>query len=556
MQRARFESRTSSFGTRARLGSSLVLVVLVVLGGACANTGGRSRPSGSDSGTTRPDAATSFDGGPIATVDGSVDGGDVTVDGGGETRVDGAMMSIDAGPGTDAGPGIDAGPRVDAGTDAGPRVDAGPAPECTRDAECGAGRRCLTEICRDECTLGLWCGTASSGSICQSGACVECRADSDCASGRERCDTARYTCVERPVDTSLTSFGIFYSTWHCIAANARPIRDISEVLAGRQSWGAYGEFHWWDQPSDGYYCLSNDDALLREHAELLRDAGIDFVFLDATNHAYVDARSHDTPGMILRPLDRLLAVWSTITGAPKIVPWVPVVEAGENASVFTVDAINARLASYPGMHFEYLGKPLVMITENEQYVVNASREAAMAARYTTRRMWGALPDGGTRWSFMQRCDGSPTSSAACGQRLSPGPSGGIEQIPVSVAYQQNFMNNTRTATPKHRGITFRKQFQAAFDHPETPIVTITGWNEWIAQRQRCDSHPTCPCSEFPDGCFLDQWDVEFSRDIEPGMNAMGDYYYRLMSACISLFRSGARCDAAHASDLCCRDYSP
>ncbi len=50
--------------------------------------------------------------------------------------------------------------------------------------------------------------------------------------------------------------------------------------------------------------------------------------------------------------------------------------------------------------------------------------------------------------------------------------------------------------------------------------------------------------------------MEYSRDIEPGANEMGDYYYRLMKACVSLFRTGGECDAAHQSDLCCRAWTP
>ncbi len=450
---------------------------------------------------------------------------------------DGGVLPVDGGAS-----------RVDAS-----RPDAGaPAPECAHDADCGSGRGCLAGVCRDECLLGVWCGSAASGSICRGGLCVECEEDSDCASGRARCDTSRSVCVDRPFDPSVARFGIFYSTWHCIAANERTVHDISEVLAGRQAWGGYGVFHYWDEPAAGYYCLSEDDALLRRHAELLRDAGIDFVFLDATNHAYVDARSHDTRGMILEPLDRLLAVWSTVPGAPQVVPWVPVVEAGENPAVYTVDAILSRLAAYPGMHFEYLGRPLVLVTENSLYPVNAAREAALSHSYTVRRMWGVFSEDGPTWSFLQRCQSSPTDSDPCEQRLSVR-GGEVEQIPIAAAYQQNYMSNPATATPKHRGLTFRKQFQRAFDWPETPIITITGWNEWIAQRQRCGD-PTCPCSTFPDGCFIDQWDVEYSRDIEPADNEMGDYYYRLMAACIALFRSGARCDAAHTENLCCRPY--
>jgi hypothetical protein len=426
-------------------------------------------------------------------------------------------------------------------------------PECSDDGDCGAGRGCLAGLCRDECLLGFWCDGVESGPICQDGLCVECLVDADCESGRLRCDPTLLTCVDRPFDPSLARFGIFYSTWHCIAAESTPVHDISLVLAGQQSWGGYGVFHYWDQPAAGYYCPSDADPVLLEHAELLRDAGIDFVFLDATNHAYVDARSHDTPGMILAPLDRLLAVWSGVPGAPRVVPWVPVVEPGSSPSVYTVDAMLQRLAAYPELQFEYLGKPLLLITENAQYPVNAAREAELAEDYTVRRMWGVYADDGAPWSFLQACQSSPTSAEPCRQRVAV-TAGGIEQIPIAAAYQQTFMN-VATATPKHQGLTFRKQFERAFTWPETPIITITGWNEWIAQRQPC-GHPACPCASYPDGCFIDQWDLEYSRDLEPGANLMGDYYYQLMSACIALFRAGDQCDAAHADDVCCRPWTP
>ena len=443
-------------------------------------------------------------------------------------------------------------------SDGGPMVDdAAPdafVPECSVDGDCGANRGCLAGRCRDNCLGGVYCGFAESGPICQGGLCVECTTDADCDSGRKQCDVATSTCVDRPFDPSLATFGIFYSTWHCLAAHGNPILDISRILAGQQSYGSYGiPNHYWGRPAAGYYCPSENDAVLRQHAELLRDAGISFAFIDATNHAYVDSRSHDTPGMILRPLDRLLAVWSTVPGAPRLVPWVPVVAAGTSPTVYNVDAMLQRLAAYPGMQFEYLGKPLLLITENAQYPVNAAREAALATQYTVRRMWAMYQDDGAPWSFLQRCQSSPTSSAPCDQRVAVR-NGGIEQISITTAYQATFMN-VPTATPKHRGLTFRKQFERAFTWPETPIITITGWNEWVVGRQQC-GHPQCPCSTYPNGCFGDQYDIEYSRDIEPGANEMGTYYYELMKACIALFRAGNQCDAAHANDLCCRDWQP
>jgi hypothetical protein len=510
-----------------RRASLLPLIAALALA-ACAAGGGTGGGDGDGGGGgPRPDAD------PSRPVDAATDRPDAD-----PSAPDAAPPPIDAAP-----PPIDAAP---------PPIDASTA-ECVAYDDCGAGRGCLTGVCRNECFLGIWCDGMPSGDICRGGLCVECQTDADCDSGRLQCDTSTFTCVDRPFDPTTAQFGIFYSTWHCIAANANPVRDISRILAGQQGWGAYGQFHYWDQPAPGYYCPSNNDAVLRQHAELLRDAGIQFVFLDATNHAYVDARSHDTPGMILQPLDRLLAVWSTVTNAPKVVPWVPVVEAGSGASTYTVDAMMQRINAYPSLRFLYLGKPLLLITENSQYPVNATREAQLAASYTVRRMWGVYGSDGEPWSFMQRCQDDPTASERCDQRVAVR-GGEIEQIPIAAAYQATFMN-VSTATPKHRGLTFRKQFEQAFRWPETPIITITGWNEWIAQRQQC-GHEACPCSQYPDGCFIDQWDVEYSRDIEPGANEMGTYYYDLMRACIALFRAGQECDADHAGDVCCRAWTP
>jgi len=46
--------------------------------------------------------------------------------------------------------------------------------------------------------------------------------------------------------------------------------------------GPYGAFHHWGEPYLGYY-LSDDAWVYRKHAQLLSDAGVDAVFLDATN---------------------------------------------------------------------------------------------------------------------------------------------------------------------------------------------------------------------------------------------------------------------------------
>lgn len=486
---------------------------------------------------------------------------------------------MDAGALADAGTGEDAGDAAaDAGTpplhpdggtpvplgDAGepaPSDDAGtadPQAQCADDDDCLGARRCHQGSCRLPCLLGTCVHDPDDG-VCAEGFCVECADDEDCPGARYACDLEEHRCQPQHVDTSGTRIGIFYSLWHCPFAADDPadhsVHDISEVTAGRQAWGPLLAFHWWDEPTSGYYCLARNDALLAQHATLLRDAGIEFIFFDATNHAYVDARSDRTRQMILDPLDRLLAVWSDVPDAPKVVPWLPVIAAGTDADANTVDAVVLRLDAHPQLTFEYQGKPLILVTENESFTSSEAKLAALAERFTIRRMWAHEPDGSERWSFLEACDADPVlTDEPCRQRIAPH-EGELEQVSITMAYQLTYMSVPDYAVPKHGGLTFRRQFQTLLDNPLVPIATITGWNEWIAQRQPC-GHPACPCSAYPAGCFIDQWDMEYSRDIEPGANVMGDYYYRLMAACISLFRSGARCDAAHAADTCCRAWSP
>src|SRR4051812_23606282 len=89
--------------------------------------------------------------------------------------------------------------------------------------------------------------------------------------------------------------GIFYFLWHSKrpgenVAGQGP-RDISKILAQDSDalhhpdsplWGGNGVAHYWGEPLYGYY-LSTDPWVLRRHAQLLADAGIDTLIFDTTN---------------------------------------------------------------------------------------------------------------------------------------------------------------------------------------------------------------------------------------------------------------------------------
>lgn len=87
------------------------------------------------------------------------------------------------------------------------------------------------------------------------------------------------------------------------------------------------------------------------------------------------------------------------------------------------------------------------------------------------------------------------------------------------------------------GLFFEEQWTHALPHkPE--FIFITGWNEWVAQRFISDGRATFKGRILPTGetFFVDLYDPEFSRDIEPMRNGFGDNYYWQMIAGIRKYK--------------------
>jgi hypothetical protein len=286
----------------------------------------------------------------------------------------------------------------------------------------------------------------------------------------------------------------------------------------------------------GYYCLAERDDVLRQHARLLHDAGIDFVIIDSTNHS----DQAGAEAMISKPFEELLKVWGQLPYAPKIVPWVPITGSGTMANY-----LQQQLTANPKLAFIYQGKPLFLALARRSDVLSP-QFAAFQRRYTVRLMDGLLKPEQLRagiWSFLQPCVAGFKKSGGnlpCRQGVTYR-NGAPEQISATAAYQTSYMSDSFSAVPKFRGKTLLRQLETAYEIPAAPIVTITGWNEWIAQRVCPQRRTNCDetSDSLPNGnkVFTDQYDAEYNRDLEPG-GGMGDYYYRLMRRAIGLLRSG------------------
>ena len=78
--------------------------------------------------------------------------------------------------------------------------------------------------------------------------------------------------------------GLLFWTWH------RPTRsgpnDNTELLAGaaggRVNWPTNDAPYHWGEPDLGYYVMT-DPFVIRKHASMLADAGVDVIHFDTTN---------------------------------------------------------------------------------------------------------------------------------------------------------------------------------------------------------------------------------------------------------------------------------
>ena len=78
--------------------------------------------------------------------------------------------------------------------------------------------------------------------------------------------------------------GIFYFLWLGQHGTGGPY-DISKILAANPTnpqWGPVSAFHHWHESELGYY-LSDDDYVIRKHAAMLANAGVDVIIFDVTN---------------------------------------------------------------------------------------------------------------------------------------------------------------------------------------------------------------------------------------------------------------------------------
>ena len=324
--------------------------------------------------------------------------------------------------------------------------------------------------------------------------------------------------------------GLFYFLWQGEHGDSgifdlqKIIDEVGVEAAGSTKCGKYGPvgaMHWFAEPLYGYY-YANDAWVHRKHAELLTQANIDFLYFDTTNgYPYLhNAKS------LMKCLHELNEQGFD---APQVVFYTN--SQAENVIRQVYNDIYKK-GLYEDTWFKVNGKPVII----------GPMEANIDDFFTMKQnQWPTEQSKVNGWPWMDfqwpsRLFRSAYDFDGAAIRVS------IAQHSGTVAFSDSSLYNNHTnrgrsfwsdkrandkillqryeewkADPSltNQGLNFQAQFDRAIE-TDAMYILVTGWNEWVAQRQNTGNDRIW---------FVDTSSMEFSRDSEMMRGGYFDNYY-------------------------------
>lgn len=364
--------------------------------------------------------------------------------------------------------------------------------------------------------------------------------------------------------------GIFYITWHdegkysCMKAPYGG--DVSRTLledkdarldAYNPAWKEWS-LHW-GEPEDGYF-LSQDRYIIRKDMSMLTDAGVDLLFLDVTNAVHY----WDEWEALFSTMEQMKAEGNKV---PKICFW-----SFNGDAVSVVTKIYERIykpGRYSDLWFYWDGKPLLLYNESAKYAQE------IYDFFTLRHMWwgyfqtdiGRYLGTEDHWSFGLDMHDGRVSGLTPQERTSRH-KGRLEQIAVTPAQhsstmvgktwtvssgeptlnqydmpQKKFIKGKWVSNPEGLGLYFRDRWEEALI-ADPDFIYVNDWNEWTAGQFPGDVTFMGRKSNFH---FVDQYNAEFNRTIQPMKGGYTDNYYMQMAQNIRLYKGVREAPVAHKS---------
>lgn len=344
------------------------------------------------------------------------------------------------------------------------------------------------------------------------------------------------------------SVGIFYSPWFGEKSfTMNDIYDMEKILAQKDGdkilfhqdvpESPANEVHYWSEPLWGYY-HSRDPYVIRRHIELLTIAGVNFLLVDATNAWTYSTAMID----IMRIMDEMQREgWDT----PKVVFYT------HSHSLATIHEVFDKIYSrglYPNTWFYFNGKPLIVgYTEPEPDLAEAHDRGDYD--YTpppltdliknffsfARPQWPTeevYADGfpWIEWVYPQPLHTYVMNVSAASHPQLPfsfSVSASRKDVTVNWGRGYNVTTGKNDAFWGNYGLFFQSQWDTVLNSTTKPeIVTVTGWNEWVAAKNMYDG-------EY---AFVDLVNTEYSRDIEMMKGGHADNFYQQLIRNVRAYR--------------------
>ncbi|MBQ7380307.1 MAG: hypothetical protein IJW70_11600 [Clostridia bacterium] len=352
--------------------------------------------------------------------------------------------------------------------------------------------------------------------------------------------------------------GIFYWTWHQQHAHLRPV-DVVDVLdkfpaaeyrKDHPAWGEHPFQCFWHEPLYGFY-QDIDPYIIRHHMSMLHNAGVDFLLFDCTNGALLWRMAYE-------PLfEEMRKMREDGVDTPKVAFMLNFCPCP--TSDVMLRALYQNLYA-PGLYSDlwYMldGKPMIMgypeslpekgCCEAETKMLDEIRNF-----FTFRPGqpgYGCGPSRQDHWGWLEIFPQ---------HKYGARPDGSCEMMTVGVG--QN-ANKDRICTHFNDKETFGRSYTKKFGHKLVDeesykygyniqeqwervldigpdIAFVTGWNEWIMGQWH---EPWLSDNDSTQLAMVDQYNREYSRDIEPDRDGYLDTYYLQLCSNIRRFKGATQ----------------
>ncbi len=323
--------------------------------------------------------------------------------------------------------------------------------------------------------------------------------------------------------------GIFYWTWHVPRGTGGP-NDNTKLIAtakdGKIDWPKNRCPHHWGEPELGYYMMT-DPFVIRKHASMLVDAGIDAVFFDTTNPPSTWKNEYET---LCRTYAAMRAEGNKTPSICFICPF-----HDPNAVLNRVWKDLYEPGRWSDLWFCWEGKPLILA--NQDFVKDETIRRFFTFRRPMPDYWKG-PSGPDQWSWLEvhpqhvfrnRKGEAEQMSVGVAQNALPNTPGPAFMSDRRGAMGRSWHDGAKDSRPDavNLGLNFDEQWRRAVE-VDPKFIFVTGWNEWVAGRYTKWSIYTDQTAYFPGGLFVDQYNHQYSRDCEPMKDGHTDnYYYQL-----------------------------